>query len=76
MPDSGAILRDACFLDGAPRIQCNYQTIASICIWGELPMAPAQIPHNFHYFSLPLVANLATALRLLGFNKRLHIRAT
>jgi hypothetical protein len=39
-------------------------------------MAPAQIPHNFCRFSLPLVANLTTALRLVGFNKRLHIRAT
>jgi hypothetical protein len=37
MPDSGAILRDACSLDGAPRIQCKYQTIASTCIWGEHP---------------------------------------
>ena len=37
MSDSGAILRDACSLDGAPRIQCNYQTIPSTCIWGEHP---------------------------------------
>lgn len=64
MPDSGAILRDACSLDGAPRIRFNYQTIVSICLWGEHPTAPP--PALTHWY--PHIFRLdRKSLRSAGF---------
>ncbi len=40
MPASACCSGMRLAIGGAPQIQCNYQTIASICIWGEHPIAP------------------------------------
>lgn len=40
-------LGDACSLDSEPPIRREYQTIVSICIWGEHPIAPARTSSSF-----------------------------
>jgi len=55
-------------LPDEPPIQCNYQTIASICIWGEHPM-PAEVREKLKFVLVETVDDLLAAA-LEGWPRR------